>query len=166
MPLTCDFHLSVTITTWDISLGSFSSQLWVDDVTTMRQNLKILRERFHLKQSFTLDFHLSIRDSGFKNENFTINFFLQLTIIFLLPFVHEIKVWTLFDPILGQWRHHRSQICNILRKRSQKQTLHFKVPSSIDFYLMRSYAGNLPQFWKFVKDGITNRIQKQVKRWI
>ena len=51
-------------------------------------------------------------------------------------------------------------------KTSQKQTLHFKVPSSIDFYLMRSYAGNLPQFWKFVKDGITNRIQKQVKRWI
>ena len=34
---------------------------------------------------------------------------------FLSPLVHEIQVWTLFDPFLGYWRQHMSQNCNLLR---------------------------------------------------
>ena len=51
----------------------FLSQFWVNDVTTLSQNLKMLRERFHkwiihLKVPFTSDFHLSI-NTGTWNTN-------------------------------------------------------------------------------------------------
>ena len=47
VPFISDFHLSITISTWDTSLGPFSSQFWVDDVTRLGQNFKILRALFH-----------------------------------------------------------------------------------------------------------------------
>ena len=68
-----DFHLSITISTWGTSLGSFLTQIWVNVVTTGNQNFKLLRERFrkrviHLKVFFTFDFHLSI-DIGTWNTS-------------------------------------------------------------------------------------------------
>ena len=47
VPFTFDFYLSITIRTWDTSLGPLSSQFWADEVTDLSQNLKVLRERFH-----------------------------------------------------------------------------------------------------------------------
>ena len=58
VPFTFDFYLFITINILDTSLGLFSNQFWFDDVTKLRQNLEILRERFHkrithLKVPFT-----------------------------------------------------------------------------------------------------------------
>ena len=84
---TFDFHLSITINTWNLSLGPFSSQLWIDDVTALSKNFKVLREWFHkriiyVKVPFIFDFHLSI-NIGTWNTN--------------LDF---------FDPFLDWWRNH------------------------------------------------------------
>ena len=70
---TFDFYFSVTIPTRDTSLDPFLSQFCVDDVTTLSQNFKILRERFHegiinLKVPFTFDSYLNINiDTGNTN---------------------------------------------------------------------------------------------------
>ena len=82
---TFNFHLSNTFSTWNTSLGPFSSQYWVVDVTTLSQNFKFLREHFHkgivhLKVPFPFDFHLSI-NIGTWNTNLN-----------------------LFDPFLGWWK--------------------------------------------------------------
>ena len=111
---TFDFRLSIYINTSDMSLGSFSSKFWVDNVTELCQSIKILRKRFHkriihLKVPFAFDFHFSINhhymkyqyspwwvysskfwDSSFKN--FTSNFPSLLTFIFLSTLVHEIRI--------------------------------------------------------------------------
>ena len=72
-PFTCDFHLSITISTWDTSLGPFSSQFSVDDVTRLSQNFKILRALFHkgithLKSTFHFWFS-SIYQHWYMNTN-------------------------------------------------------------------------------------------------
>ena len=71
-PFTFDFHLSFTISTWGKSYYPFSSQFWVDDVTTLIQNFEILRgwcykRIFHLKGPFLFDFHLSTNIDTWNN---------------------------------------------------------------------------------------------------
>ena len=41
VPFNFNFHLSMTISIWDTSLGTFSSQFWVDDVTTRVKTVMI-----------------------------------------------------------------------------------------------------------------------------
>ena len=62
---TFNFYFSITIRTRNTSLDSFSNQFLVDDVTTLNQNFKILRKRFHkgiinLKVPFNFDYYLPI----------------------------------------------------------------------------------------------------------
>ena len=108
---------------------AFMSKFWIDDVTTLSQNFKILREQlpqrtfyswfssfyhhWYMKYQFglflthfwiddvtTRSQNLKFWDSGLTNEYFTSSFPLLLTFIFQ-SFVNEIQLWALFDPILG-----------------------------------------------------------------
>ena len=67
------FCLSVTISPWNTSLSSFSSQFRVDDVTMLSVNFKILIEQFykrivHLREPATFDFNLSINISTWNTN--------------------------------------------------------------------------------------------------
>ena len=78
---TFDFYFSITIRTRDTSLDPFSSQFCVDDVTTLSQNFKILRERFHkviinLKVLFTFDSYLPI-NIEIPNQTFFSHFWVD-----------------------------------------------------------------------------------------
>ena len=93
-------------------LGPFFEPFLGWDVTTLTQK-RFHKRIIHLKVPFTFDFHLSI-NIGTLNTN--------------LAF---------FDPILGLWRHHSSQNCNILRKWSQKQN--YSLQSSIKSWFRSFY---------------------------
>ena len=93
-------------------LGPFFEPFLGWDVTTLTQK-RFHKRIIHLKVPFTFDFHLSI-NIGTLNTN--------------LAF---------FDPILGLWRHHSSQNCNILRKWSQKQN--YSLQSSIRSWFRSFY---------------------------
>ena len=77
------FRLSITISLSDTSLGPLSSQFWIDDVTTMSQNFKILIKSFskriiYLKETFTLDFHHSVDNSTWNTGLDLFDLFLGL----------------------------------------------------------------------------------------
>ena len=109
------FCLSVTISPWNSSLSSFSSQFRVDDVTMLS---------VHLREPATFDFNLSINISTWntnidlfglylgwwrhhgksKLQNFEIvvsktNTSPQISLYYWLS--SFVQVWALFDPILG-----------------------------------------------------------------
>ena len=155
-----DFDILTASCTWHTHWVSLT-QYWDDDVTKWGLNFKILRRKFHewipyLKVPFTFNFHLSINigtwnhnldffelflgwwprrvktltkflDSGFKNEDF---------LKFPFTIVYHVSITVgIFHSILGEWRHHWIQNCNILRKWSNKQIPLFDILSNIDFDL-------------------------------
>ena len=104
----------------DPEFRPFLSQFWVDDVTMLTQNFKILRKRFHkgiihLRVSFTFDFHLSLNfltqfwvndvttgvktvtfcESDLRNKLVTSKFHQILISIFLSHSIHDVQLWAL-----------------------------------------------------------------------
>ena len=101
------FYFSVIIRTRDTKLDPFSRKFCVDDVTTLSQDFKILRERFHkgiinLKVPFTFDSYLPI-NIGTWNTNLD-----------------------LFQPFLGWWRNRRKSKLSKKSKKSKFWDSEFK----------------------------------------
>ena len=116
-------------------MDPFSSQFWVDNITTLNQIFKILRERFHkriihLKVLFIFDFHLSI-NIGTWNTNLD-----------------------LFVTFLDWWHHHgRSKLQNYERVVSKTNTspqisFYYWLSSFYHHWYMKHKSGPLlTQFW-------------------
>ena len=131
------------------SFGHFSSQFWIDDVTNLCQNFKILTKWFqkrvmNLKVSFSFPCHISI-NIGKWNLNFD-----------------------LFDPFLGwQRRHGELKFQNLEPVVSKTNTL-----SQISFYYwlhlyitMDTWNTNVGHFWLIFWLMNSPRESKLAKFW-
>ena len=162
--------MSITISAWDTSLGSFSSKFWIDDITTLSQNFKIFRERFHkqiiqLKVPFTFDFHISINIDTWNTNLNLLNPYLDwwhhhgklkihCCLVAMYYFETVLKHLTFFL-ILVFWNKYCPLVPNFIMIDWKLGTI-WRI---LYFYLMRNYTVNLLEFWRFVKD-ITNKIEK------
>ena len=135
----------VSIYVHEIPIGIFLTLFLVDDVTTGSQKFW---------------------NSDFKNENLTSSFPLLLAFIFLSLLVHKMQVWTLFDPILGWWRHPASQNISVLRNWSPKQTPYFtfyQILISIFLSLLTHDIQLWALFTQFGDNDVTKRYSRVLK---